>query len=153
MLSFNLVRRATNAATSASRRYLRTAVPLFTTPLGGNSSDSNSSGVLHTTDTYAKDVDTSPAVDHQIYRVDASSENVQKPYEAPSGEWSRAGVKTSEYTNVNKTDQPYAPKEPEGQRQRYGGRKNWPDDKGPETSHPGEGPTGTDAGGRKPERR
>ncbi|KAJ7176228.1 hypothetical protein C8R43DRAFT_556077 [Mycena crocata] len=46
----------------------------------------------HTTDTYSKDVDSSPAADSKIHRVDPSSENVQKPHEPPSGKWSAAGV-------------------------------------------------------------
>ncbi|KAG5635299.1 hypothetical protein H0H81_011781 [Sphagnurus paluster] len=51
----------------------------------------------HTPDTYNKDVDPTPPIDSSIYRVDPSSENVQKPHEAPSGQWSRAGVRTSDY--------------------------------------------------------
>ncbi|KAJ7908959.1 hypothetical protein B0H13DRAFT_1715082 [Mycena leptocephala] len=46
----------------------------------------------HTTDSYTKEVDSTPAADPQIHRVDPSSENVQKPHEAPSGPWSATGV-------------------------------------------------------------
>lgn len=136
------------ARAAAHRRYLHTTIPLriVTTP---NKGAEGTNSVQHTTDSYAKDIDDTPAPDHQVHRIDPSSENVQKPYEAPSGEWSRAGVKTSEYTSVNKSDQPYTTNEPKGEKPRYGGRSSWAADKGEETSHPGEGPTGTDAGGRR----
>jgi hypothetical protein len=84
------------------RRYIHTTLPL--SAASTNSKDTGS--VRHTTDSYAKDVDNTPAPDHQVYRIDPSTENVQKPYEAPSGEWSRAGVKTSEYVRGNKDDGP-----------------------------------------------
>lgn len=151
MLSLTLrrVSARSTATAAASRRYLRTTAPWYTTnPNNEGNKTPSPSNVSHTTDSYAKDVDDSPAVDQQIHRVDSFSENVQKPYEAPSGEWSRAGIKTSEYTNTNKSDQPYAPPEPEGEKQRYGGTKTWSEDKGKETSRPGQGPTGSDAGGR-----
>ncbi len=145
MLSFTLRRASTVTAT---RRYLHTTVPWYTAA-PNKKGDTPSSNVSHTTDSYAKEVDDSPATDQQIHRVDSLSENVQKPYEAPSGEWSRAGIKTSEYTNTNKSDQPYAPREPEGEKQGYGATKPWAEDKGKETSHPGQGPAGSDAGGRR----
>jgi hypothetical protein len=74
-----------------------------------------------------KDVDETPVLDQKIYRVDSFSENVQKPYEHPSGEWSQTGASSAAYATMNKNDQPYVPKEGEKQ--------------------------GSDAGGRKPERR
>ena len=58
----------------------------------------------HTPDSYSKEVDHTPPSDAKVHRVDPDSDRVQKPHEAPSGEWSRAGVKTDEY----RTDQSYA---------------------------------------------
>lgn len=51
----------------------------------------------HTPDSYSKDIDITPPIDDKVHRVDPDSDRVQKPYEAPSGEWSRAGVKTEQY--------------------------------------------------------
>ena len=48
--------------------------------------------VKHTPDTYRKEVDATPPSDQE-------SDNVQKPHELPSG-YSRAGVKTGEYSSV-----------------------------------------------------
>jgi hypothetical protein len=89
-------------AAGTSRRYIHTTLPLFTT----STSNKDAGNIQHTTDSYAKDVDNTPAPDHQVYRMDPATENVQKPYEAPSGEWSRAGVKTSEYVKGNKDGGP-----------------------------------------------
>lgn len=88
-----------------------------------------------------------------MHRVDAASEAAQRVYEPPSGQWSQAGVRTSEYEHVNK-DEPYdAPNGlSKGEKLRYGGTERFAQDKGPETSHPGEGPEGEARGGRKPER-
>ena len=58
----------------------------------------------HTPDSYSKDVDHTPPSDAKVHRVDPDSDRVQKPYEAPSGEWSRAGVKTEDY----QTEHPHA---------------------------------------------
>ncbi|KAG6815960.1 hypothetical protein H0H87_009873 [Tephrocybe sp. NHM501043] len=104
----------------------------------------------HTSDSYNRDdIDPTPPNDTSVYRVDSTSEKVQKPHEAPSGEWSRAGVKTSEYQSASKTE-PYAAP---GQDLRYGGKESYVKDKGPETSKPDEGPNGKASGGRKPEGR
>ncbi|KAF8076996.1 hypothetical protein FPV67DRAFT_1473518, partial [Lyophyllum atratum] len=134
--------------TTMSLRALRTVLALqprrriHTTPalLG------ESQAPRHTTDSYNKDVDPSPPSDSKIHRVDPGSENVQKPHEAPSGEWSRAGTKTGEYSTVSKS-QPYgAP----GEDKRYGGKEMYPKEKGPETSKPEDGPTGKTSEGMKP---
>jgi hypothetical protein len=102
----------------------------------------------HNADSYFKDVDETAPPDPTIHRVDAASEAVQRPYEPPSGQWSQAGVRTSEYEHVSK-DKPYDL--PDGQAKesklRYGGTEKL----GNETSHPGEGPEGQSRGGRKPE--
>jgi len=120
-----------------SRHLLHTSSPLLSTK-------------THTTDSYAKDVDSTPASDSKVHRVDPNSDHVQKPYEAPSGPWSRAGVQagvpTGEYQTVSKT-QPYAAP---GEDRRYGGKEPY---KGKETSHPGGGPEGKESSGRKPEGR
>ncbi|KAI0053760.1 hypothetical protein FA95DRAFT_1467133, partial [Auriscalpium vulgare] len=102
-----------------------------------------------TADSYFKDVDAEAPADSKVHRVDSSSEAVQRPHDPPSGEYSRAGVRTEEYRSVDKQE-PYEAKSDGHQQEklRYGGK-----DKGTETSHPGEGPEGASAGGRKPEGR
>lgn len=100
----------------------------------------------HTSDTYSKDVDHTPPKDAKVHRVDPDSDRVQKPYEAPSGKWSNAGVKTNEYQTVDEK-QPYAPKG--GESTRYGARKTLTEDKGAETSKSNEGPDGESSGGRR----
>ena len=133
-----------------TRRSLFTAAPLRATASQGPNRGGSAGSVQHNSDTYAKEVDTSPAADQHVHRIDELNDNVQKPYEAPSGEFSRTGAMSAEYATMSKSDQPYAPKD-EGEKLRYGGKKNWVDDKGPQTSKPGEGPAGSDAGGRKGE--
>ncbi|PFH47828.1 hypothetical protein AMATHDRAFT_49999 [Amanita thiersii Skay4041] len=104
----------------------------------------------HSTDAYNKDdTDTSPPDDTHLFQVDPTAD-IQTPTTPLSGEWSHAGVKTAEYEHVDKQSQPYAAP---GQSQRYGNIDVWAKDKGPEMSHPGQGPEGTAAGGRKPEGR
>jgi hypothetical protein len=100
----------------------------------------------HTPDSYSKDLDHNPPSDEKIHRIDPDSDRVQKPYEAPSGEWSRAGVKTDEYRTVDEK-QPYAPQG--GESARYGARKTLTEDKGAETSKSDEGPNGKSSGGRR----
>ncbi|KAF7375408.1 hypothetical protein MSAN_00428400 [Mycena sanguinolenta] len=127
----------------------------------------------HTTDSYTKEVDSTPAADSKIHRVDPSSENVQKPHEAPSGPYSAtgvdAGVKNAqgkrdgdgenatgmkEYSTMS-DDKPYhAPAED----QRYGGKTHYQQEKGQNpressTSTTHQGPQGSESGGRKPEGR
>lgn len=126
----------------ASRRCL-----IHTSPSVYNKA--SKSNTPHTTDSYSKDVDQNPPSDSTIHRVDPQSESVQKPHEPPSGEYSQAGTQTSEYQSVSHT-QPY---EVPGKDTRYGGKERLGKDKGPETSHPGDGPEGKEAGGRKPEGR
>ena len=99
----------------------------------------------HTTDSYSKDVDATPPDDSKIHRVDASSENVQKPHEPPSGKWSQTGAETA-YQHVSKSEPYKAP----GEDARYGGKEEYSKDKGPETSDSGSGPTGKAKGGMKP---
>ena len=54
--------------------------------------------VKHTSDTYRKEVDAMPPSDHTVHRHDPESDNVQKSHEPPS-RYSRAGVKTEQYTS------------------------------------------------------
>ncbi|KAJ7262483.1 hypothetical protein C8J57DRAFT_1133971 [Mycena rebaudengoi] len=122
----------------------------------------------HTTDSYSKEVDSSPATDSKIHRVDPSSENVQKPHEPPSGPWSTTGVEAAhgskgdgekatgmkEYSTMSEKNPYHAPAENE----RYGGKKHYQEDKGknPQESSrsvEAEGPQGSESGGRKPEGR
>ncbi|KAK7055741.1 hypothetical protein R3P38DRAFT_2848797 [Favolaschia claudopus] len=127
----------------------------------------------HTTDSYSKEVDSSPAADSTVHRVDPSSENVQKPHEAPSGRWSAAGVEAGvtnaqgqkpedgekktgmeEYSTMSGERPYHAP----GEHQRYGGKEHYGEEKGnnpQETtqSTKQQGPQGSESGGRKPEGR
>ncbi|KAG6829424.1 hypothetical protein H0H92_004570, partial [Tricholoma furcatifolium] len=78
----------------------------------------------HTADSYNKDdIDPTPPSDSSVYRVDSSSDAVQKPHEAPSGEWSRAGTKTSEYQSKSKTEPYVAPAEQLKGGEKEGGAK------------------------------
>ncbi|KAJ7092963.1 hypothetical protein B0H15DRAFT_777209 [Mycena belliarum] len=110
----------------------------------------------HTTDSYSKDVDSTPAADPKIHRVDPSSENVQKPHEPPSGQWSATGVEAGEYASMS-GDEPYgAPGEEAAGR--YGGKSGYQGEKAQnprETTQSTEeqGPQGAESGGRKPEGR
>ncbi|KAI6032357.1 hypothetical protein PISMIDRAFT_106418 [Pisolithus microcarpus 441] len=124
------------------------------------------------TEDYLKDdVDTSPP-SSSVYAVDPSCENVQSAQDAPtSGQWSQASAhsgewsQTHQYENVSR-DEPYDVPSPSKEtwslkngsngrerKLRYGGRETWAKEKGKEVSPPSEGPTGTEKGGRKPERK
>ncbi|KAF9268316.1 hypothetical protein L218DRAFT_609409 [Marasmius fiardii PR-910] len=101
----------------------------------------------HTTESYNKDVDVTPPDDSKIHRVDPGSENVQKPHEPPSGKWSETGVNAAEqYRHVSKSEPYKAP----GEDRRWGGKEEYTKEKGPETSKPGDGPTGGTKEGLKP---
>jgi len=106
----------------------------------------------HSAESYFKDVDSSPPPDSSTYQVDHSSDAVQRPHKPPSGEYSKAGVGSEEYRVVDKQT-PYDSPSPSGagKKLRYGGKSQWAPEKGGETSHPGEGPEGVSAAGRKPE--
>ncbi|KIK70583.1 hypothetical protein GYMLUDRAFT_32624 [Collybiopsis luxurians FD-317 M1] len=98
----------------------------------------------HTTDSYKKDdTDDSPSSD-SLHRVDPNSE-VQRPHEPPSGPYSRVGAESAEYMNTNSKYN--------GDHDRYGGKKQYLEEKGPETSNPDEGPAGKASKGLKPERK
>ncbi|KAF8831987.1 hypothetical protein HHX47_DHR1001124 [Lentinula edodes] len=92
----------------------------------------------HTSETYNKDdSDMSPPPDSKIHRVDPNSDS-QKPHEV--------GAESAEYKNTNS--------EYNGDHDaRYGGKKQYDEDKGPETSKADEGPAGKSSQGRKPEGR
>ncbi|KAH7918302.1 hypothetical protein BV22DRAFT_1041855 [Leucogyrophana mollusca] len=112
----------------------------------------------HIAENYFKDVDETPPQDPTIHRVDAGSEAAQRPHEPPSGQWSQAGAETGEYKDVSREDPYDVPTAQPGKhgpetRLRYGGTKRYAEDKGEETSRPGEGPEGSEKGGRKPEGR
>ncbi|KIM37754.1 hypothetical protein M413DRAFT_448270 [Hebeloma cylindrosporum] len=95
----------------------------------------------HTTDSYSKDVDSTPAPDPAVHRIDPDSDRVQKPYEPPSGEWSRAGDETDEYRHVEGVKEPYAPKgEHKGYKELSRSRQNWAQGKGRQTSGKEESP-------------
>jgi len=96
------------------------------------------------------DRDETPPPDDSVYKVDAASDAAQSAYEPPSGPWNRAGAGTAEYRTISK-DEPYdVPSDP-NVKLRYGGKRR--EDRGSETSKPGEGPEGSERGGRKPEGR
>ncbi len=114
-----------------------------------NSTIPLASGPVHTPDSYSKEVDTTPAADKTVNSIDPDSETVQRPYEAPSGPWSRAGAKTEEYDHAETGEvekQPYTPQN--GSKGRYGARGEWAEEKGFETSGPDEGPAAKSSGGR-----
>ncbi|KAE9409149.1 hypothetical protein BT96DRAFT_984885 [Gymnopus androsaceus JB14] len=98
----------------------------------------------HTSDSYNKDdTSVSPPPDSKIHRVDPNSD-AQKPHESPSGPYSRVGAESAEYKN---TDEKY-----DGDNDtRYGGKKQYMEEKAPETSKRDEGPEGKNSQGRKPE--
>jgi len=112
-----------------------------------HSSGSLLAGGEHTSDSYSKDVDSTPASEKSVHRLDPDSDKVQKPNEPPSGPWSRAGVQTEEYRHVEGSKEPYTAKE--GIKGRYGARSDWAEEKGPETSSRDDGPEGKSSGGRK----
>jgi len=131
-----------------SARHLSGKRPAHESPKGRPSVED------HSAESYVKDVDSSPPADSSTYQVDSSSEAVQRPHKPPSGPYSQAGVGTEEYRMVDK----HAPYDPPagspggaGKKLRYGGKGQWASEKGGETSHPGEGPEGSSAAGRKPE--
>ncbi|KAJ7190805.1 hypothetical protein GGX14DRAFT_482411 [Mycena pura] len=66
----------------------------------------------HTTDSYAKEVDSTPAADPTVHRVDPSSENVQKPHEPPSGRYSETGVDAGVKNAQGKQEQKAGQKAP-----------------------------------------
>ena len=103
----------------------------------------------HNPDSYSKEVDMTPAKDQTVNRLDPDTDAVQRPYEPPSGPWSRAGVMTEEYRHVEggegPTRQPYTAS---GSKGRYGGRKDLAEEKGTETSGPDEGPDAKSSQGR-----
>lgn len=104
----------------------------------------------HSAENYFVDGDDTPPPNNPIYKVDATSDAAQSAYEPPSGPWSRAGAGSEEYRTVSK-DEPYdVPSDPDV-KLRYGGKKTYMEDKGPETSKVGEGPEGKERWGRKPE--
>jgi hypothetical protein len=92
----------------------------------------------HTIDSYTKDVDSTPPTDPSVHRVDPDSDRVQKPYEPPSGEWSRAGVQTEKYRHVEGAKKPYAPTG--GDKGRPKSRQNWAEGKGRQASGKDESP-------------
>lgn len=148
-LATSAIFRTTNS--NSIRRYTTTPFLRASTPTPTTSKKP------HTPDTYKKDIDSTPPPDPQVHRIDANSDKVQKPYEPPSGEYSKAGVKTGEYQSVYKIgDAQYEVngecKEGEndmGERLRYGGKERL--EKEDTSSRSGEGPEGKDAGGRKAE--
>ena len=123
-----------------------------TRPAYESSSQRKSTVSDHSAESYFKDVDHTPPPDTSTYQVDASSEAVQRPHKPPSGEYSQAGVTSDAYRTVDKRE-PYEPPSPggAGTKLRYGGKSRWASEKGMETGHPGEGPEGAGAAGRKPE--
>lgn len=100
----------------------------------------------HDADTYSKDVDSTPPPDPKVHKVDPSVDNVQQPHRGP-----QPGVGMKEYQTMQGENEPYEVRGGKGER--YGGRETYVKDKGPETSHPGDGPEGKESGGRKPEGR
>ncbi|KAG1807307.1 uncharacterized protein BJ212DRAFT_1387599 [Suillus subaureus] len=112
---------------SPSHRSLRT----FTCPLHPSSGTPKP----HSAESYFKDADETAPQDPTIHCVDAASEAVQRPYQPPSGQWSQAGVRTSEYEYVSKDEPHDVPNEQANENKlRYDGTEKLY----PETSHSGE---------------
>ncbi|KAF7325017.1 hypothetical protein MKEN_00544100 [Mycena kentingensis (nom. inval.)] len=65
---------------------------------------SSASAAKHTADSYSKEVDSTPAKDPKVHRVDPASETVQKPYEPPSGPYSQTGVEAGVENAQGKKD-------------------------------------------------
>jgi len=132
-----------------SARHLASTHPTYEPP-----APQRTSGPNHSAESYFKEVDSSPPADSSTYQVDASSDAVQRPHTPPSGEYSRAGVGSEEYSVVDK-ETPYDPPSQgdASKKLRYGGRNQWPSEKGRETSRSNEGPNEASAAGRKPEGR
>ncbi|KAF9498930.1 hypothetical protein BDN71DRAFT_1442916 [Pleurotus eryngii] len=104
----------------------------------------------HTKDTYSKEVDTTPPTDDKIHRVDPQNAAAQKPHEPykpldlpPQAKQGGVSTERGAYDSVS-SNKPY---EMKGKDQRYGGMN----EKMGETSHAGEGPEGSQKGGRKSE--
>ncbi|PSR83440.1 hypothetical protein PHLCEN_2v5712 [Hermanssonia centrifuga] len=108
----------------------------------------------HTAESYFRDVENTEPVNPKIHVVDASSKAapVARANEQPAtGGFSRAGSETEEYKTTSKHDQPYDHPPTKGpqadEKLRYGGKsKNLES-----PSEKGEGPSGKDAKGMKPE--
>ncbi|KAF8179352.1 hypothetical protein K438DRAFT_1843220 [Mycena galopus ATCC 62051] len=117
---------------------------------------------MHSAQSYTKEVDSTPAANPSIHRVDPSSENVQKLHEASSGPWNATGVDASvknaqgkkdgedatgmeEYSMMS-TETPYAT-----QKDYQGGRGLNSDERSTSTTK--QGPEGSESGGRKAEGR
>ncbi|KAF9481050.1 hypothetical protein BDN70DRAFT_831660 [Pholiota conissans] len=150
MLNVSAIRTALKTSRSAFRPALGAQIApalirgVHTTPATAQQQEKEK--LTHTSDTYAKEVDSTPAADNTVHRVDPDSDRVQKPYEPPSG-YSRAGVQYEEYRHVEGRKQPYAPEG--GSKGNYGARPDWAEQKGPETSGPEESPNEKSSGGRQ----
>ncbi|THU97266.1 hypothetical protein K435DRAFT_778145 [Dendrothele bispora CBS 962.96] len=59
----------------------------------------------HTSDSYSKEVDSTPPNDPKIHRVDPDSDTAQKSYEAPRGKFSETGVKSAWERGWKKDDE------------------------------------------------
>ncbi|KAF9022664.1 hypothetical protein BDZ89DRAFT_1070488 [Hymenopellis radicata] len=100
--------------------------------------------IVHSSDSYSKEVDSTPPPDSKIHRVDPEASTSQKPYEMPAGEWSEVGAKSamqSAYATMDKKEPYTAP----GPKERYGAV----DDLKAREGEANEGPTGKDSHGRK----
>ncbi|TFK23989.1 hypothetical protein FA15DRAFT_669956 [Coprinopsis marcescibilis] len=163
MFSSTLFARARSAYTVPTRlgshhrsaraaRSIRTSASLFSAQKGATRSNTQ-----HTVDTYAKDdVDaTPPPPNSSVYRLDATSDTVQKPNEVVSNLDSRANYadfkkperkpgQEEEYLHSNST---YTTEGGPGLR--YGGKEELGKEKGPETSGADEGPNQKSKGGRR----
>jgi hypothetical protein len=123
---------------------LHRSLHTFTRPLNYSSSTPKP----HSADSYLKDVDETAPQDPTIHCVDGTSEAVQRPYQPPSGQWSQAGVRTSEYAVSNDELYDVPNEQADEKKLRYSGTEKLY----PETSHPGENPEDKLRGGRKPKR-
>ncbi|KAF8916901.1 hypothetical protein CPB85DRAFT_1288548 [Mucidula mucida] len=98
----------------------------------------------HSSDSYSKEVDSTPPPDSKIHRVDPEASTSQKPYEQPAGEFSEVGAKSAMETGYATMDKKQPYKAP-GPKERYGAVDDLKSNEGEKDA----GPTGKDSNGRK----
>ncbi|KAF7319199.1 hypothetical protein HMN09_00256600 [Mycena chlorophos] len=79
------------SSTMFSRALVRTSAPIRRLASTASAAKPASSA-SHTADSYSKDVDSSPAPDSKVHRVDPNSQTVQRPHDPPSNAYSQTGV-------------------------------------------------------------
>lgn len=119
-MSFTRFARLSSASSRIASTRRVTMVPLFTRSLhpSGPTQNKDSSDTGHTADSYSKEVDSNPAPDQTIHRVDSSADTTQRPLDPPKHSYSEAGAKAG-YNQTSK-EEPYKQEGEEGGKHRYG---------------------------------